>query len=222
MSNVVIKPMGKGKFAIKGTCQWAKVHVPDTRFNEDGVYSIDIDLPTEEDQEAVREALLPLAQEAFDKAVKEKASLKKQLTLRDMVKVRYDEEGDEIGHYIQIKQVAKAYSKKKEQWYEFPPKVTDSQGNIMSKDQLVGNGSEVVVLFEPSGYVMPSDKTYGVSLKGLRQVKVLSLVEYSGGSDELSEFEGDFVTKKPSKGSEDSTEPSDSLDDEDWDAQEPF
>ena len=225
MGNVVIKSVGKGKYAIKGTCQWAKVHTPDTRFNELGVYSIDIDLPTEEDQELVRETLLPIAQEAFDEAVKEKPALKKQLTLRDMVKVRYDEDGEEIGHYIQIKQQAKAYSKKKEQWYEFPPKVTDAQGNIMSKDQLVGNGSEVVVLFEPNSYVMPSDKSYGVSLKGLRQVKVLSLVEYGGGVDELAEFEGDFVTDKPatsSNESKSSVEASDSIDDEDWDDDVPF
>ncbi len=202
MTDIVIKQVGQDnfgpKFAIKGTCQWAKVFTPDDRFNELGVYSIDIDLPSDEDVEAVKEALQPLAEEAFEEAVKEKPALKKQLSYADFVKERYDEDGEVIGHYVQIRQVAKVFSKKNDQWYDMAPRVVDGKGNEMDGSQLIGNGSEVAVLFQPKGYMMASNKTVGVSLKGLRQVKVLKLEEY-GSSDPLADFESDFEADNKGK-----------------------
>ena len=39
------------KNVIKGKCEWAKVHEPDTKFDPDGLYSIEVIVPETEAEE---------------------------------------------------------------------------------------------------------------------------------------------------------------------------
>lgn len=178
-----------GNYAIKGEVEWAKVHTPDTKFDENGVYSIDYPV-TEEEKDEIEKLLLPLAEEKFEEECKKKPALKKQGKVVSPVKEVFDDEGEVSGYVIKLKQKAKIFSKKHDKWYDMKPRVIDGKGKDLDPSLLIGNGSIVASSFEPSGYFSAKDKEAGVTLR-LRQCKVLELVEY-GGVDELDEFESDF------------------------------
>jgi hypothetical protein len=182
------KKTGNPFWAIKGTCEWAKVFKPDTQFNADGVFSIDI-LLTEKDADTVRKSLLPIAQEEFDKLSAEKPVLKKQGSVVDFVKEVYDEDGETVGYKMTLKQGAKGNNKG--EVFDVTIPVVDGKGNTMNGSQLIGNGSTVACMFEPVAYFNAKDKAVGVTLR-LKQVKVLELVSYSASRDMLDEFESDF------------------------------
>lgn len=220
--NQIQKGKQKGKWVIIGECSWAKVFEPDTKFVAEGVYSIDIELD-EEDVEMVRSKLKPMAQEHFDELAEDKPVLKKQGSIADFIRERYDEDGETIGYNIQIKQKAQVYSKKNDKTYDMNVTVLDGKGNKMDGSQLVGNGSKVAVIFDPAPYFSAKDKVVGVTLRGLSHVKVLELVEYAGGSDDpLADLEGDFESnnkgkqqQQVSKGQDDEVEVDDFDNDDD-------
>lgn len=207
-----------GNYAIKGSVEWAKVHTPDTKFDEIGVYSIDYPI-TEEEKEQIEDLLLPIAQERFDEECKKKAVLKKQGSIVSPVKESYDEEGEVSGYFIKLKQKAKIPNKKSGGFYDMKPRVLDGKGSVIDESVLIGNGSIVASSFEPAAYFSAKDKEVGVTLR-LRQCKVLELVEYGGG-DELDEFESDFDSAGM-KGSapESKGEPEDQFDDTPFDTDE--
>lgn len=196
MSNVTLNQLTKGKmkgkWVIVGECSWAKVFEPDTKFVAEGVYSIDIELD-EDDVEMVRSKLRPMAEEEFEKLAEDKPVLRKQGSIADFIRERYDDEGETVGYSIQIKQKAQVYSKKNDKTYDMRVTVLDGKGNKMDGSQLIGNGSKVAVVFDPAPYFSAKDKVVGVTLRGLSVVKVLELVSYANGADDpLADLEGDF------------------------------
>lgn len=197
MANVTLNQLTKGpmkgKWVIIGECSWAKVFQPDTKFVPEGVYSIDIELD-EDDAEMVRSKLRPMAEEYFEELAEDKPVLKKQGSIADFIRERYNEEGDTVGYSIQIKQKAEVFSKKNNKTYNMKVKVLDGKGQPMDGSQLIGNGSKVAVVFDPAPYFSAKDKVVGVTMRGLNTVKVLELVEYggAGNDDPLADLQGDF------------------------------
>lgn len=211
-------PKLKGKWIITGTCEWAKVFTPDTNFDKNGVYSIDI-LVTEEEAEDLKEKLMPIAEEHYKELCKDKPVLKKQGSVVDFIREKYDEEGEVIGLSVQLKQRAKVYSEKQGKMLEFNVSVLDGQGNKMDGSQLIGNGSTVSCIFEPAPYFAANDKKVGVTLRGLSHVKVLELEEYGGGGDPFADagIESDFSATnsgKQEQAEEDGDIPFDTSDDD--------
>lgn len=185
--------MAKSKTpVIEGTAMWAKVFEPDTKFNPDGDYSINIQMPVADSIE-MSEKLDALVQAKFNEAVKEDPRLKNQLTTRPSCQPVFDRDtGDDTGN-VEFKFKLKAKIKKRDgSVYEQSPAVFDSKVKPMDKSALIGNGSRVKVAFEPITYAMAATKQVGVSLR-LKAVQVLELVEYGTSTTSVFDEEDGYV-----------------------------
>ena len=151
--------------ALRGKCYWAKVHEPEPNYfaPEKVEYSITVGNLTEDD-----EALLT------------------SLNIGD--KIKDDVKGTNGGgRYIQFKakNVKTNYNREtgEREEVENTIMVVDADLNPVPTDVLIGNGSEVVISFQPIHY--KKLKKWGVELLG---VQVIDLVEYSPGVDPMDDF----------------------------------
>lgn len=201
--------MSKYSRTPKGRLEWAKVVKPDTKFDEGGIYSVDLYLKAgEPDVQELCAKLDELVEEAKQDAIEENPK-RKPLTAQPYEAVT-DDEGNETGE-IKFKFKLKATGKTKAgEVYKQRPIVVDakgvpilkfnSEGDVINDGFKVGNGSIGKIAFEPKKYFMASTKTAGVSLR-LRGVQLIKLVEFSGGGDLFEEEEGyEFEDKKDTNG----------------------
>ena len=184
--------MAKNIMKIAGTAMWAKVTEPDTKFNPDGDYSINIQMP-EADSAQMCEKLEAIVQAKFAEAVENDPRLKNTLTTQPVCQPVYDREtGDDTGN-VEFKFKLKAKVRKRDgTYYEQEPAVFDAKVKPMDKSVLIGNGSKVKVAFEPVPYVMPSTKKAGVSLR-LKAVQVIDLIEYGNSASSVFDEEDGYV-----------------------------
>ena len=87
--------------------------------------------------------------------------------------------GDERGDYVTLKGDV-----------QYPPKVTDSQGNPLPEPVRLGNGSKVKVEFNPYEWEFKGKVGWSA---GLRDFMVLDLVEYVSADKEDLEPEDGYV-----------------------------
>jgi len=185
--------MAKNIKVLEGKAVWAKVFEPDTKFNPNGDYSINIQMP-EADSAEMCEQLEGLIQEIFTKAIKDSPKLKNSLSTQDVCTPVYDRDTGEPTGDVEFKFKLKAKVQKRDgTWYEQQPVVLDSKKTPLNGDTLIGNGSKVKVAFEPIPYVMQSTKKAGVSLR-LKAVQVIDLVEYGNSAASVFDEEDGFVT----------------------------
>lgn len=185
------------KIKIKGTAYWAKVFEPDTKFNPDGVYSINVAMP-EAEAASVCEQLDDLINDYASKVVKEQPKLKSVLSTRDPYEKEYDDAGNETGNVIfKPKMKASGTTKDGQRWNR-KPIVVDAKLTPLTRDTLIGNKSTVKVSFEPAPYYMPSNKQVGVSLR-MEGVQVIDLVPYEGSGSSLFDEEEGFVASAVEK-----------------------
>ena len=181
---------------IKGKSVWAKVYEPDTRFNEDGEYSIQVVMP-EEEAAQVCEQLEALIDVEFDKVVKDKPQAKATLSKRPITEPEMDQDGNATGNVVFKSKLKAKIKGKNGQTYKQKVNVVDAKRNPMMGEQLIGNGSVVKIAVEPVTYYMPSSKTVGVSLR-LKALQVIDLVEHGTATSIFDEEEG-FVAKAIAK-----------------------
>lgn len=185
--------MAKVIKTIEGKAMWAKVFEPDTKFNPDGDYSINL-LMSEEQAAEMGEYLEGLTQEKFNEEVKRNPKLKNTLSIRPPYEPAYDRDGNETGD-VEFKFKLKAKVQTRDgQTYEQKPVVVDAKRVPMNGEVLVGNGSVVKVAFEPIPYVIAATKMCGVSLR-LKGVQVLDLVEYGNSGASMFEEEDGYVAQ---------------------------
>jgi hypothetical protein len=149
--------------ALRGKCYWAKVHEPEPNFfdPEKVEYSINIGHLTDDDK-----------------------ALLQSLNLGDKIKT---DKKDVMGDFVQFKakNVKTIYNRETGERDEIENTimVVDADLNPVPTDVLIGNGSEVVVSFQPIHY--KKLKKWGVELLG---IQVLELNEYSPGADPMADF----------------------------------
>lgn len=183
---------------IKGKSLWTKVFEPDTRFVPEGEYSTQVVVP-EAEAASVCEQLEALANNEFNKAVKDNPKLKNVLSMRPVVEPEYDEAGNETGNVVFKTKLKARIKSRKGETYSQSVSVVDAKKKPMNGDQMVGNGSTIKVAVEPVPYVMQSTKQVGVSLR-LKALQVIELVEYgSPSTDSIFEEEEGFVAKAVAK-----------------------
>lgn len=184
--------MAKNILVQTGSAMWAKVFEPDTKFNPDGDYTINIQMAAA-DAAPMCEQLEQIVQAKFNEAIKEDPRLKNTLTTQDVCTTVFDREtGDDTG-LVEFKFKLKAKVQKRDgTYYEQQPAVLDSKKVPISNQVLVGNGSRVKVAFEPIPYVMATTKKAGVSLR-LKAVQVIDLVEYGNSATSVFDEEDGFV-----------------------------
>tara|TARA_R100001510_G_scaffold38753_1_gene35126 strand:+ start:484 stop:969 length:486 start_codon:yes stop_codon:yes gene_type:complete len=144
---------------IQGKAYWASLINPNTTFDSDGTWSIDVSL--DEKNKKIAEA--------------------DGLTIKN--------KNDDRGDFVSIKRNVR----RKNGDYNKSPTLMDSQKRAM-KDTLIGNGSEVSVLYS----------TYNWEYKGrsgtnadLRAVQVTNLIPYQNDMEDAFDVVPDgFVTKE--------------------------
>lgn len=178
---------------ISGKAQWAKVLEPDTKFNADGEYSVDVLIP-EADAQPICEKLDGVVAAEFARAVKEKPALKNQLSQSNPYQIVYDDNtGDPTGD-IKFKAKMKAVWRARDgRSGTQRPIVVDAKRQPLSKDIAIGNGSTVNVNVELVPYIMQSTKSVGCSLR-LKGLQVVNLVEYASGGSMFDTVEGGYVS----------------------------
>ena len=163
MSKVITTPKGKAV--------WPRIDTPDTKFDEDGVYSCKLHV-SEGDFKAFEAIVKP----KLDAAYKEECSRqgKDKIRMAASSPLRINEEGD---HEIYAKQKAKVHTKSKGT-LEFTIAAVDSQGKKIDMPK-IGSGSTLKMAVEVNTWFVPS-QGFGYTLR-LRAVQVLDLIEYGGG-----------------------------------------
>lgn len=154
-----------------GIAVYPKIEKPDTKFDANGVYSVDLDLSGEEADTLV--AKLQKIADA-DYANECKAKGKKSLKRADMPW----KETDDGKTRFKFKLKAKGGTGDK-QWDQ-KPALFDAKGNPVSNLN-VGSGSTIKVAFDCAPY-FTAMVGHGISLR-LRAVQVLELREYIAGDN---------------------------------------
>tara|TARA_Y100001973_G_scaffold103542_1_gene171039 strand:+ start:511 stop:1113 length:603 start_codon:yes stop_codon:yes gene_type:complete len=176
----------------QGTAVWPWLNEPDTRFDENGVYTVTLRLSAE-DAEPFIEDLKQIFRDGYDAEVKKQK--KQKLKLANMPWSDHeDDQGNETG-LIDFKFKTKAS-------YEYEGRKIDNRVHLIDAkchpvtDQ-IGGGSKIRVGFEPYVWYVPS-MGVGMSLR-LKAVQVIDLVQYTQGqsTDEFDFKEEDGYTTAP-------------------------
>jgi hypothetical protein len=179
----------------KGVAKYPWLKNPDTQFNTDGIYKINLLIPAAEAVELCK-TLDVAADEAFVKAKTEAKSpaIAKLITRRAPYASELDDAGEETGN-IEFKFKMNAKVKMKDGSYKtMKPFIFDSKGQQMQVCPNVYGGSVCRVNFCASPYYAASNKEAGVSLR-MNAVQIVTLVSGGGGDAKSMGFnaeEGGF------------------------------
>jgi hypothetical protein len=180
-----IAVLEKGFVTPIGRAMFPKLFRPDTKFDADGVYSIDIIFDSSDDQSFVSEHLEALAGE-YQKMIKKKV---KNLPISEVT----NEDGEDTGQ-IKLKAKVKAMGK----YGPRRPAVYDSTGKQITNPIDIGNGSLCRAQVNVKGYNTGANVGLTLELVG---VQIIELVEYQGASHSGFEaVEGGFVAKEEEQG----------------------
>lgn len=169
--------MNKTFTTAKGIAYYPYISAPDTKFDEQGHYKVNLCL-SEEDAQPVIEVIKQTVVEGIKALKKDKPNMEiKQAPLPFSKEV--DEDGNPTGNVI-IKFKSKA---------AYKPAVFDSKGNMMTKSNIYG-GSELKVNGS-CAFFHTAMIGAGVSIR-LRAVQVISYVEGASGANKFGfdEVEG--------------------------------
>lgn len=179
------KPKLERVTSPKGIAKYPRLSKPDTKFVPEGEFSCKLILDVEKDAEFLSK-LEARAKEKFAEVkaeLKEKKKVKamKELTLAVPYEEILDDDGDATGK-VEVKAKLKHVVKlKDDESFTQTVDIFDSKGKPMSKDVVVGGGSTLRMACDIVPYYNPSAKDAGISLR-LKGVKVIDLVEYTGGA----------------------------------------
>ena len=153
-----------------GTALWPHLNEPDTKFDKDGSYSVNLIL-NKEGTEKIKSVMAQVLEEFIASG---DANTKKSAPMP--IKEDTDKEGKPTGDY-QIKFKLKAVGQSRGERWEQRPALFDSSGQPMH--EVIGNGSKIAVGCEVIPYSTAMAGT-GVTLR-LKAVFVIDLKSMSGG-----------------------------------------
>lgn len=165
MSKVITTPKGKAV--------WPRIDTPDTKFDEDGVYSCKLHV-SEGDFKAFEAVVKPQLEAAYNAECSRQG--KDKIRMAASSPLRINDEGD---YEIYAKQKARVHTKSKGT-LEFSITAVDSQGKKITTPK-IGSGSTLKMAVEVNTWFVPS-QGFGYTLR-LRAVQVLDLIEYGSGGD---------------------------------------
>lgn len=193
----------------KGIAQYPWIFDPDTKYDADGQYHIQL-IVAKEDAKDMIQRLSAMLDEF--KAQTEKEKNKKVGTMDFFEETP---EGDSVQFKFKQKRVLR---RKDGSTLEVKIPVFDSCGGAVSANSKMGTGSTVKVCYSPLPYYNAVTKSVGLSLR-LVAVQVLNLVSYEGGSAKafgFSDEEGGYVsTEDENEGDNDKEDTDEDESDED-------
>jgi len=193
-----------------GTARYPWLNNPDTQFNVDGVYKVNLLIPNADAKELCK-VLDEHAAAAFAdaKAQAKNPALAKQITLAYPYAPFLDEAGEDTGMTeFKFKMNAKITTFTGET-KTLKPFIFDAKGKNLPVCPAVYGGSKLKINFCPAGYYAASSKQAGVSLR-MNAVQILELVSGGGGNasgygfgTEEGSFEGETAPVMSTEGSSD-------------------
>ena len=157
-----------------GTAIYPRLTQPDTKFDKDGVYSVDLELdPTDKTSSTFIDSLKKAADDAYKATVEEKGG--KKLKRCDLP-IKETDDGK-----VRIKFKLKAKAGNDERSWEQKPVIFDSAGTAMQAPPNVGSGSRIKVAFEVVPFFTAMVGA-GISLR-MKAVQIVELKEYSPGDN---------------------------------------
>lgn len=178
MANTVTTPIG--------TAYYAYIFTPDTKFDSNGVYQVNLRMSKKD-----AKPLVKVIDETIEETAKSSSSKNKKFASKPYYKAT-DADGNETGE-IEFKFKQKAVINTKKGEMKMQPKVFDCKGKPLVEQLMVGNGSRIKIAFEPFGYDVASIGI-GASLR-LKAVQIVDLVNSDTGGFGFGEEEGNFVVE---------------------------
>jgi len=165
-----------------GVAEWPKLQEPDTRFDEVGVYSVDLRVP-----KAKAKDFIAKVNAIHKEAVAEYTNGKAMPKVAPLpVYVVEDDEGNKTNEVkIRFKVKSKITSRKTGQTWERKPKLFDAKGAVYQGEDIIGSGSKLRVSAEV--YAWKSSFGVGVSLQPIA-VQILDLVPFTGAGGSADSF----------------------------------
>ena len=193
----------------QGKAVYPYLQVPDTKFNDEGLYNVKLHV-SEEDYNEFKEQIDELFKAADESELARQG--KKKLTLASSSPLRITDEGD---YEIYAKQEAKKMTKSKG-LLQFSIAAVNAKGTKIKMPAVAG-GSILKLAVAPHFWFVPS-QGFGMTLR-LRAVQIIELIEretasvenifasvegFDGGESFSEELENDAPqTEKESKGEDD-------------------
>lgn len=166
----------------KGLAQYPSIKTPDTKFNPEGDYKVNLVMEDDEKTNALVSKLEAILEDFYenDDNVKQAISKGRKVVTQDIYEK--DEEGRIVMKFKQKAVITKKDGSK------IPVKIRqfDSKGKPI--DVNIGRDSVIKVSFTANPYYMPSTRTCGLSLR-LLAVQVISLNEFGDASASSYGFE---------------------------------
>lgn len=184
-----------------GTAIYPRLTQPDTKFDKDGVYSVDLELdPQAKETKEFIATIKKVADEAYSSTCESKGG--KKLKRAD-VPIKETEEGN-----IRIKFKLKSKAGNEEKSWNQKPMLFDSMGKAIDSPPNIGSGSRIKVAFEVVPFFTAMVGA-GVSLR-LKAVQIVELREYTpGGNFDAYGFKADpkgFVAAQESEQASETSE----------------
>lgn len=166
----------------KGLAQYPALKTPDTKFNPEGDYKVNLVMEDDEKTNAIVSKLKAILEDFYenDDNVKQAIAKGRKVVTQDIYEK--DEEGRIV---MKFKQKA-VITKKDGSKITVKIRQFDSKGKPL--DVNIGRDSVIKVCFSANPYYMPSTRTCGLSLR-LLAVQVISLNEFGDSSASSYGFE---------------------------------
>lgn len=184
-----------------GTAIYPRLTQPDTKFDKDGVYSVDLELnPNDKETKEFIATIKKVADAAYAETCESKGG--KKLKRSDMP-IKETDEGN-----VRVKFKLKAKAGNEEKSWAQKPALFDAKGQALNTPPNIGSGSRIKVAFEVVPFFTAMVGA-GVSLR-LKAVQIVELREYTpGGNFDAFGFKADpngFVAAQESEQSRGTSE----------------
>lgn len=168
----------------KGVAKYPWLNKPDTKFNDKGIYKINLIIPKSECANLCAE-LDGLADQAYAAGLEEaKPAAKKKIVKLDPYAPEFDAEGNETENIeFKFKMNASSLNKKTGEVRTHAPALFDAEGVRVDQDKIaVYGGSVCRVNFTPVPYYNAATNQSGISLR-LNAVQIIELVTGGGTAE---------------------------------------
>lgn len=170
-----------------GTAMYPKLVTPDTKFDDNGVYSCKLILSKDE-FETLEATINPWFEKEYERIVKESGKKKLDRSQKLPLKLNDDNEYEVFAKQVAQKTVGGKL-------IHFQVALFDSAGKKMNNPPNIGSGSKLRLGVEPAAWFSPM-MGVGYTLR-LKAAQVIELKEYEGGAGGFSfdATEGGFVSE---------------------------
>ena len=173
-----------------GVMKYGWLTKPNVKFNENGVYSVDL-VVSKEAAQPLCDKLTKMAEDFRAQSVKEDATVKGYELYVPFIEEEVD--GEKTGNIVfKLKQNATFKHPKTGERQNVKINIFDSAKKPLVNPK-IGRGTKLKAAFNPNFILMPPKKQGKITIPGtvgistyLKAVQILDLVEYTGGGDAAS------------------------------------